>query len=252
MKELFSVYYYGSPFELFSEIHIVSLLIIFALNILLYYYSDKLREASIEKHTRYFVASALIVTELFFQIWCIVKGVWTAEYNLPFHLCSAATIICAVMLYKKSFKIYQIAYFWGLGGALQALLTPDLSGYNYPHFVFFKYFILHGLLIISVIYMTFVHSYRLTFKSVLNAFLVTNLFALLVIPVDALTGGNYLFLCRKPEALTLLDYLGSWPWYIIPMEAVVFIMFVVLYLPFAINNFMQKHKGSGQGYGPSL
>jgi len=68
------------------------------------------------------------------------------------------------------------------------------------------------------------------------------LFALIVIPIDVITGGNYLFLCRKPEAFTVLDYFGSWPWYIIPMEAVVFMMFFVLYLPFGIRNFVQKDK----------
>ena len=242
MRELLSIDYNGEPFKLFSSAHIISLFIILISNLLLYFSSPKLRANKIDRVFRYSIAAALIAIELSFQLWCALKGVWTAEYNLPFHLCSAATIICSIMLFNKSYKIYQIAYFWGLGGALQALLTPDLSGYNYPHFVFFKYFILHGFIIISVVYMTFVHSYKLNFKSVINAFTVTNLFALIVIPIDVITGGNYLFLCRKPEAFTVLDYFGSWPWYIIPMEAVVFMMFFVLYLPFGIRNFVQKDK----------
>ncbi|MCQ1528903.1 YwaF family protein [Lutispora saccharofermentans] len=240
----------GEPFRLLSRVHIAALLIIFILNMMIYFFSDRLREVKTDKLCRNIIALALITTELSFQIWCAVIGVWTAEYNLPFHLCSAATIICAIMLFMKSYRIYQIAYFWGLGGALQALLTPDLSGYNYPHYVFFKYFILHGLIVISVLYMAFVHSYRLAFRSVLNAFAVTNLFAVIVIPVDILTGGNYLFLCRKPEAMTLLDYLGPWPWYIIPMEAVVFAMFVILYLPYAISDFVQKHRDINSGISP--
>ena len=104
--------------------------------------------------------------------------------------------------------------------------------------------ILHGLIITSVLYMTFVHSYSLTFMSVLNAFAMTNLFAIIVAPVDMVTGGNYLFLCRKPDAFTLLDCFEPWPWYILPMEIVVFMMFVVLYLPFAIRDYVQKHRDS--------
>lgn len=239
-SKFFSIYYYGEPFKLFSTVHIVFLLIILIMNILLYIFSDRFRNNNADRFSRYALAYILIVTELSFQFWCAFNGVWTPEYNLPFHLCSVATIICIIMLFKKSYRIYKIAYFWGMAGALQAIMTPDLSGYNYPHYVFFKFFILHGFIIISVLYMTFIHNYSLTFKSVLNAFVVTNLFALIVIPVDILTGGNYLFLCRKPEAFTLLDYFGSWPWYIIPLEIIVFIMFVVLYLPFAIRRFINK------------
>ena len=244
MGKFFSVYYYGQPFKLFSETHIISLLIIFSLNILLYIFADRFKVDKTDRFYRHVLAYALITTELSFQLWCGLKGVWTPEYNLPFHLCSAATIICVIMLFKKSYPIYQIAYFWGLGGALQALITPDLSGYGYPHFVFLKYFILHGLIIISVVYMTFVHSYRLTFKSLLKAFFITNLFAIIVVPVNMLTGGNYLFLCRKPDAFTLLDYFGSWPWYIISMEIIVFIMFVILYLPFEISSYIKKSNKS--------
>lgn len=244
MEKFFSVYYSGEPFKLFSKVHIISLLMVFSLNIILYIFADRLREDKIDKLLRHSLAYALIVTELSFQLWCGYIGVWTPEYNLPFHLCSAATIICVIMLFNGSYKIYKIAYFWGLGGALQALLTPDLSGYNYPHYVFFKFMILHGLIITSVLYMTFVHSYSLTFMSVLNAFAMTNLFAIIVAPVDMVTGGNYLFLCRKPDAFTLLDCFGPWPWYILPMEIVVFMMFVVLYLPFAIRDYVQKHRDS--------
>ncbi|NLM42673.1 MAG: TIGR02206 family membrane protein [Clostridiales bacterium] len=247
MKEYISAYYYGEPFILFSKEHIVALIFIFAFNILIYFTKEKLRKDKVDMLFRNFIASALLITELSFQLWCGFTGVWTAEYNLPFHLCSVATIICAVMLYKNSYNIYKLAYFWGLGGAIPALITPDLSGYNYPHYVFFKYFILHGLIIISVIYMTFVHSYKLKLKDFTNAFIYTNIYALFVIPVNILSGGNYLFLCRKPEALTLLDYLGSWPWYIISMEIVVLAMFFVLYLPFAIKDTIERYKSSGSG-----
>ena len=243
-SKFFSVYFNGEPFGLFSTVHIISLVTIFILSILLYVFSDKLKSDNTDKFFRHMLAYILIVTELSFQFWCAYNHVWTVEYNLPFHLCSAATIICIVMLFKKSFKIYQLAYYWGLAGAAFALLTPDLSGYNYPHYVFFKYFILHGFIILSVLYMTFVHKYILSFKSVLNAFIITNLFAVIVAPIDGITGGNYLFLCKKPEVFTLLDYFGQWPWYIIPMEILVFFVFIILYIPFSLRKDIKDCKNN--------
>jgi len=247
MDRFFSVYYSGKPFQLFSEVHIITLLAIIFINLIICFNAERLRESRADRFARHFIASWLVLTELSFQLWCGFTGVWTAEYNLPFHLCSAATIICAVMLYKNSYNIFRLAYFWGLGGAIPALLTPDLSGYNYPHYVFFKYFILHGLIVISVIYMTVVHSYKLDIKSVFKAFIYTNIFALFMIPVNIITGGNYLFLCRKPEAITPLDFLGPWPWYIISMEVVVLVMFLVLYLPFVIKDYVDRYKNTDSG-----
>lgn len=252
MDKFFSVYYNGKPFQIFSQVHIISLLVILILILIIYFNAERLRENKVDRFARNFIATALVMTEVSFQLWCAFTGVWTAEYNLPFHLCSVSTIICAIMLYKNSYKIYRLAYFWGLGGAIPALMTPDLSGYNYPHYVFFKYFILHGLIIIAVVYMTFVHSYKLDTKSVLTAFKDLNLFALVVIPVDIITGGNYLFLCRKPDAITPLDYLGPWPWYIIPMGLVVLVMFFALYLPFAIKGRIDRYKTTGSGLSSGL
>jgi hypothetical integral membrane protein (TIGR02206 family) len=54
-------------------------------------------------------------------------------------------------------------------------------------------------------------------------------------PVNRLTGGNYLFLSRKPEGGSLLDLLGPWPWYILSLEAVALLLFTILYLPFVIG-----------------
>lgn len=247
MDRFFSVYYSGKPFQLFSEVHIITLLAIIFINLIICFNAERLRESRADRFARHFIASWLVLTELSFQLWCALTGVWTAEYNFPFHLCSAATIICAVMLYKNSYNIFRLAYFWGLGGAIPALMTPDLSGYNYPHYVFFKYFILHGLIVISVIYMTVVHRYKLNIRSVIRAFIYLNIFALFVIPVNIITGGNYLFLCRKPEAVTPLDYLGTWPWYIISMELVVLAMFFALYLPFVIKDYADRDKSTRSG-----
>lgn len=239
-SRFFSVYFSGKQFEPFSSVHLISLSVLLIACILLYVLSNKIKSLKIDKPLRDALAYILIATELSFQIWCSVGGVWTPKYNLPFHLCSAATIICIVMLLKKSYKIFELAYYWGLAGAGFALITPDLSGYNYPHYVFFKYFILHSFIIISILYMAFIYDYVLSFKTVLRAFIATNLFAIVVIPINILTGGNYLFLCRKPDVFTLLDYFGSWPRYIIPMEIIVIIVFYVLYIPFALKKHINK------------
>ncbi|MGB2956822.1 MAG: hypothetical protein WBB64_12750 [Anaerolineales bacterium] len=41
------------------------------------------------------------------------------------------------MLIKKDQRIFEFTYFMGISGALQALFTPDIGMYGFPHFRFF-------------------------------------------------------------------------------------------------------------------
>lgn len=45
---------------------------------------------------------------------------------------------------------------------------------------------------------------------------------------------------QKPSNGSLLDYLGAWPWYLISLEIVAFVLFLLLYLPFLIKNNIKK------------
>ena len=45
---------------------------------------------------------------------------------LPMHLCDWATITVVLALCFRWQWSYELAYFWSLGGTLQALLTPDI------------------------------------------------------------------------------------------------------------------------------
>jgi uncharacterized membrane protein YwaF len=39
-------------------------------------------------------------------------------------------------------------------------------------------------------------------------------------------------LCAKSQTMTLLTFLGPWPWYIVAAEGVAFGLFLLQYLPF--------------------
>ena len=80
------------------------------------------------------MALILIVNEFGWHLWNLVNGTWTVQTMLPLHLCSVFVFLSAIMLVTRSYTIFEYAFFLGIGGALQAFLTPDLGIYSFPHF----------------------------------------------------------------------------------------------------------------------
>ena len=160
---------------------------------------------------------------------------------LPLQLCSLSVWMSAFMLVSKKYRVYEFIYFAGIGGAIQALATPGLGIYGFPHFLFFQYFLSHGLVITSAIYMTVVEGLRPTWKSLLRVAIWLNIYAVGIYFVNLGIGSNYLMLNAKPNVPSLLDLLPPWPVYILYMEGIGVISFLLLYLPFAIKDLRERY-----------
>ncbi|KPU45456.1 integral membrane protein [Oxobacter pfennigii] len=222
-------------FILFSPAHISAMIAIALICLIFYLLRDKIKRGSKRDALRIAIAVILLLQEASFQIWTVSIDAWSVKWTLPLELCSISAILCAVMLLTKSYKIYEIVYFTGIGGAIQAIFTPEIGMYTYPHFRYFQFFTAHGAIILACLFMTFVENYKPAAKSIIKTFIYLNIYAIIIGIFNKLTGSNYMFLCAKPEASSIMDYLGPWPFYIISLEAVAFIIFVLLYVPFVIG-----------------
>jgi hypothetical integral membrane protein (TIGR02206 family) len=240
MDSFFSYSYTGNPFAFFGAAHIGALLAIFLLNIYLLRYRNK--DESVRRKVRLTMAIILWVNEATLHSWNIVYGTWSIQEHLPLHACSVLIWLAGWMLIRKDYRIYEFAYLMGIGGALQVLLTPGLGIYGFPHFHFIQTYISHGLLVTSAIYMTTVEGLRPTWKSVMRVAIIANLYLLVMFGINQLIGSNYLFVAHKPAGPTVLDALPAWPVYILYMEAIGMITFLLLYLPFAIRDWLAKRR----------
>jgi len=195
-----------------------------------------------QKITRWTMAIILIINEFGWHLWNYVNGTWTVQNMLPLHLCSVFVFLSAIMLVTRSYTIFEFAFFLGIGGALQAFLTPDLGIYSFPHFRYFQVFISHGLIIASALYMLIVEHQRPTWKSLLKVIIVGNLYYVLLFFINRGLGSNYMFTAHKPETASLMDMLGPWPWYLLATEGFAAVVFLLFYLPFAIHDGSVKKK----------
>jgi hypothetical integral membrane protein (TIGR02206 family) len=193
------------------------------------------------KHNiRWAMALILWGNEIGWHVWNAAVGRWTIQTMLPLHICSIMVWLGAFMLVTKSYSIYEFMYFIGIGGALQALLTPDLGIYGFPHFRFFQTFISHGLIVTSAIYMTVVEGFRPTWKSFVRVAVLMNVYMVIVFFINSTIGSNYLMINGKPPTASILDLLPPWPIYIVYMEVLGVITFLFLYIPFIIKDWRVK------------
>ncbi|MBN1560897.1 TIGR02206 family membrane protein [candidate division KSB1 bacterium] len=225
----------GPSFELFQMPHLMALAVVLLFTSFVIFL--RWRQNQILNDTfRTSLAVLLILQEISYHLWNIYIDEWTLQKMLPLHLCSAFVWLSAVMLITRSRSIYEFSFFLGTAGALQALLTPDIADYGFPHYRFFHVFISHGAIIIAAVYMTIVEGYRPTWRSMRRVFLWLNVYAVFVYLINMLIGSNYMYVTHKPETASLLDVLGPWPIYILAGEAMALVMFLLLYLPFALSD----------------
>ena len=222
-------------FTAYSLPHIIALFILLGLALLLYRYRIPLRDESKGNWVRYGLLALLALSEITLNMWYVTQNRYDIADTLPLELCSISLYMSILMLLLNSRGLFQIVYFIGIGGAAQALLTPALS-YGFPHYRFIEFFVAHMAIILAVLYMVWVEQYRPKLRSVFMTMLFLNVLLIVISTINKLTGGNYMFLSRKPETASLLDALGPYPWYILSLELVALAMFLLLYLPFAISN----------------
>ena len=137
-----------------------------------------------------------------------------------------------VAAWNPTRRVNEILYYWVVSGTLQANITPRVEA-AFPHIDAFYYWIAHSGLLVYVIYTTVVHRLYPTWRGILRAFVWLNVFAALALVLNLLLDTNYLYLRAKPPTVSLLDYFGPWPWYILVTELAALVMFWLAYLPFS-------------------
>jgi len=176
------------------------------------------------------LAVITVVALLSWQPYLLLQG-WSPAIALPVQLCDVGGFVAAAALWWRKPLLVEVAYFWGLGGTLQALLTPDLRD-HFPSFPYLQFYVTHGAVVLAALFLVIGLRLQPRAGAVRRIFLLTLGFAAVVALVDVLTGGNYLYLRQVPPGGSLLNLMGPWPWYIGTGVALAFVVLLILNAPF--------------------
>tara|TARA_Y100000590_G_scaffold181341_1_gene206704 strand:- start:138 stop:872 length:735 start_codon:yes stop_codon:yes gene_type:complete len=168
--------------------------------------------------------------------------------DLPLQFCVIGFYFSLFGIYmtvsKKKFNpkleqfIFDCAYVLGFSGALQGLITVDLTGINNMIGSFALNWA-HSLIILNVLWLIFAYNKRFHLRGIINTFLFINIIIIPVGFINYMLDANYMFICQPPNVQSSF-IIGDWPYYLFYLEGIYLIYIFVLYLPFWIAEKIQK------------
>jgi hypothetical integral membrane protein (TIGR02206 family) len=200
------------------------------------------RAPVVERGIAWGLSAMLVANYVVYLLYIRHWGDLTWQQTLPMQMCDWAMVVIIVTLITGRHRWFEVAYFWGIGGTLQAVLTPNLF-YGFPDLRFISFFVAHSGIIIGVVFLMLARGLRPYPMSIVRAFLWSELYFVVAMVVVELTGVNYGFLLRKPQAFTLLSFLSDWrPLYLLQMHGLALIFFGLLYAPWAVADWLRKSR----------
>ena len=160
-------------------------------------------------------------------------GIWTIESSLPLHLCGLSAILSGIVLFWRKQWAYECLYFWGIPGAFHSLMTPEFTS-GKSGLLFYEYYLSHGGIILSAIYLTWILGMKPRKGSWWKVFLWSQLLLPVIGLINWILDANYMYLCTKPIVNNPF-LIGEWPWYFLSVELTALLHFFIVYLPFGLK-----------------
>ncbi len=178
------------------------------------------------------IGGFLIFDTFLFQLVTFYQGTWIIGNSLPLHLCNIMALCAGLYLFTYSKLLYEMIFYLGILGPFQALLTPGFS-HGFEGYVFYEYFIDHGLTIFIALYATFLLNER---PRALSWLRIPMIFSVSLVPMwffNKMFNANYLYINSRPPIDNPFN-IGPWPHYIGFWILLSLLFSFILYIPFRV------------------
>ncbi len=153
------------------------------------------------------------------------------ERSVPLHISDLVPLVAAYALFSHRQWAYTLTYYWGLVLSSQALVSPALTGPDFPHVNFLFFWGAHVLVVWAAIYLTWGVGMRTDWRGYRTTVAVTAAWAAVTMTVNVAADTNYGFLNRKSETVSVLDLLGPWPVYLLAVAALLLAVWALMTWP---------------------
>jgi len=201
-------------FTAYGPSHLVVLALLVAIAAVMVWRGRALRGTPSADRLSWGFALVYAALTLPWQIRYLAPDHFTLGNSLPIQLCDLAWMASLYALFTYRWWAVALTYYWGLTLSLQAVVTPDL-GSQFPDPRFILYWAMHGLTVVTAIYLTWGLGLVPNWRSYRLAMGVTVVWAVLMYTFNEIAGTNYGFLNAKPSTGSILNLLGPWPWYVL-------------------------------------
>ena len=228
---------FGTPFQLFGTVHLLTIFTIIIVSIFLpKFYKDKSenQKSLMNKIIASIIAAHVIISP--YKDLYLLATPYDWRETIPLHMCDLSEIFLIWFLLGGPRILYLCAFFWGLGGASMAILTPDISHHDLDY-IFFM--IGHGMIIVGIMYATVSLGNRPYAKDILKVSAITAFILLPIVYVINLILGdpaNFWYLMAKPDGASLMDVFPEPPLHLLVITPLAIAVFYLIYLPYFIKD----------------
>jgi hypothetical integral membrane protein (TIGR02206 family) len=244
-------------FVFLSPAHLAALAAVLVLCIAVPWAVRRAKSDVLRDRVAFVITLALYVHEIVYQVYWFAIGAWTVGNCLMLHMCGLALMFLPVLYFSRDGRfrqvLFELLFFFGLGGAMQALFTPDIGMHGFPEFKYFNYFFSHGTIVLGLVYAAVVYRLELTWKSWIRIAVGTIGLSLAMFGLDQLFRfippyevGNYFMMGYPPPTGSVIDVFasifGPAPRYLVGLAGMGIVLLGILYLPYPIGRLLRRRR----------
>src|SRR5438093_13313728 len=136
-------------FHAWSPSHLTVIFLTIGLPFLLALIVHRTKSCLLERSICFAISALLLINYVAYLIVARDFGVTTWYRMLPLQLCDWAMAVIIIALWTGNRRWLEVAYFWGIGGTLQALITPHRPC-AFPDLRSISFFVAHAGSIIRI------------------------------------------------------------------------------------------------------
>ena len=160
---------FNNQFKNYSTEHLVSVIVFIIIGIMFIYLGrDYLRNEARHRFIILLMLFIFLVQLAKIPVY-IYAGIFDYREHLPLHLCNISPVFMLFAYFFRNRLAWSVFFLWIMAGTFQSLFTPTLTE-SFPHFEWWRYWIIHVWLVTGAFYGILVLGYKMRFKDIFYGF----------------------------------------------------------------------------------